>query len=291
MRPPTTTKICPKCNTEFQCSKKCWCYDYPPILPITNAGCSCQNCLHNEVQEKIEEYLTDLTPSKIKSIQKLGVPSKFIEGIDYNLNEKGHWVFTSWFLLRQGKCCNNNCKNCPYPKKSKHMIYYISGGERSGKSGYAQNLATELSDKPIYLATSRVWDGDFEKRVQRHISDRDERWTTIEEEKYLSNHNFEGGTVVIDCVTLWLTNWYVDTKNNVEESLNLAKEELIKLFKQKANFIIISNEIGMGIHAQTEVGRKFTELQGWMNQFIAKQADEAVFMVSGLPMKLKSNDA
>lgn len=167
------------------------------------------------------------------------------------------------------------------------MIYYITGGERSGKSSYAQNLATELSDSPYYLATSRIWDGDFEKRVERHVADRDERWTTIEEEKYLSKIELSGKTVVIDCVTLWLTNWYIDTKNDVEESLSLAKAELEKVFKQEANIIIISNEIGMGIHAQTEVGRKFTELQGWMNQFIAKKADKAVFMVSGLPLKLK----
>jgi adenosylcobinamide kinase/adenosylcobinamide-phosphate guanylyltransferase len=167
------------------------------------------------------------------------------------------------------------------------MIYYITGGERSGKSNYAQSLATELSDAPYYLATSRIWDGDFKKRVERHISDRDERWTTIEEEKYLSKVNLTGKTVVIDCVTLWLTNWYVDTKNNVEESLTLGKAELEKVFQQDANIIIISNEIGMGIHAQTEAGRKFTELQGWMNQFIAKKADKAIFMVSGLPLILK----
>ena len=167
------------------------------------------------------------------------------------------------------------------------MIYYITGGERSGKSGYAQNLALELSPRPCYVATSRVWDGDFEKRVKRHIADRDDRWTTIEEEKHLGSINVKGKTVVIDCITLWLTNWYLDTKNNVGESLEKGKEELLKLFQQEANIIIISNEIGMGIHAQTHIGRKFTELQGWMNQFIAKKADKAIFMVSGIPLKLK----
>lgn len=167
------------------------------------------------------------------------------------------------------------------------MIYYITGGERSGKSSYAQGLALELSNAPYYLATSRIWDGDFKKRVARHIGDRDERWTTIEEEKFLGTVAVEGKTVVVDCVTLWLTNWYVDTKNNVEESLEKGKEELEKLFKKEANIIIISNEIGMGVHAETKIGRQFTELQGWMNQFIAKKADHAIFMVSGIPLKLK----
>lgn len=167
------------------------------------------------------------------------------------------------------------------------MIYYISGGERSGKSSYAQKLAESLSDTPIYLATSRIWDEDFKQRVDRHISDRDERWTTVEEEKWLSNVISEKQTVVVDCVTLWLTNFFVDTKYDIEKALEIAKEEINKLVEIDANIIIISNEIGMGLHANSESGRKFTQLQGWTNQHIAKLADKAIFMVSGLPLTLK----
>ena len=167
------------------------------------------------------------------------------------------------------------------------MIYYITGGERSGKSSYAQQLAESLSDTPFYLATSRIWDADFKERVDRHLSDRDERWTTIEEEKNISNVIPKNTTVVIDCVTLWLTNFYVDTKNDVQESLSLATKEIDKLVEIDATIIIISNEIGMGLHADTQIGRKFTELQGWVNQYIAKKADKATFMVSGLPLILK----
>lgn len=168
------------------------------------------------------------------------------------------------------------------------MIYYITGGERSGKSSYAQQLAESLSPNPIYLATARIWDDNFKERVDRHLSDRDERWTTIEEEKHISKHNFTDKVVVIDCVTLWLTNFFVDTQNNVSESLNLAKQEFNKLANNpKATIIIISNEIGMGLHASTAMGRKFVELQGWMNQHIAKNADKAIFMVSGLPLPIK----
>ncbi len=171
--------------------------------------------------------------------------------------------------------------------KTTGMIYYITGGERSGKSAYAQKLAEELSDTPYYLATSRIWDKDFQKRVDRHISDRDERWTTLEEEKNISIVIPPKSVVVIDCVTLWLTNFYTDTKYNVQESLTLVTEEIEKLKNTDATLIIISNEIGMGVHADTEIGRKFTELQGWTNQKIAKIADKATFMVSGLPMQLK----
>ncbi len=105
------------------------------------------------------------------------------------------------------------------------MVYYITGGERSGKSSYAQQLAESLSNSPYYLATSRIWDKDFQKRVDRHVSDRDERWTTIEEEKNISAIVTENSTVVIECVTLWLTNFYVDTTNEINLSLKLAKKE------------------------------------------------------------------
>lgn len=167
------------------------------------------------------------------------------------------------------------------------MIYYITGGQRSGKSSYAQKLALSLSSKPVYLATARNWDGDFQKRIERHQNDRDERWENLEEEKFISGIRFEGKAVLIDCVTLWLTNFFVDEKNDVDKCLELAKSEFDKLIEQKADFIIVSNEIGMGTHAHSDVGRKFTDLQGWMNQYIAQKADKVVLMVSGLPVTIK----
>lgn len=167
------------------------------------------------------------------------------------------------------------------------MLYFITGGARSGKSSFGQKLALELSDNPIYLATSRIWDDDHRARIDRHKADRDDRWTNIEEEKYLSRHEFAGQTVLVDCVTLWLNNFFVDNGNDVEQSLEEAKSEFLKLTGQNANFIIISNELGMGVHAESEVGRKFTDLQGWMNQFIAAKADEVYLMVSGIPVKIK----
>lgn len=167
------------------------------------------------------------------------------------------------------------------------MVHLITGGERSGKSSYAQQLAEKLSEKPYYLATSRIWDTDFKERVDNHIFERDKKWVTIEEEKNISSVIIKKSTVVIDCITLWLTNFYTDFDYNIEQCLYQAKKEIDNLFKIKANIIIVSNEIGMGLHATTKTGRKFTELQGWTNQYIAKKADKATFMVSGLPLKLK----
>ena len=169
------------------------------------------------------------------------------------------------------------------------MIVLITGGERSGKSNYAENLAKELSDGPLYVATARKWDTDFQKRIDRHQNDRDERWINIEKEKHLSEIDFSGKVAVVDCVTLWLTNFFVDTKNDVLLCLEQAKAEIDAIANQEnTTIIIVTNEIGMGLHADTAVGRKFTELQGWMNQYIAKKSDTVVLMVSGIPVKIKS---
>ncbi|HSD07089.1 bifunctional adenosylcobinamide kinase/adenosylcobinamide-phosphate guanylyltransferase [Flavobacterium sp.] len=168
------------------------------------------------------------------------------------------------------------------------MIYLITGGERSGKSGYAENLAKELAENPMYVATARKWDDDFQKRVDKHQKDRDDRWVNIEKEKHLSEIDFSGKVAVVDCVTLWLTNFFVDTKNDVALSLEQAKTEIDAIVQQKdTKIIIVTNEIGMGVHAETHIGRKFVELQGWMNQYIAKNANTVVLMVSGIPVKIK----
>lgn len=167
------------------------------------------------------------------------------------------------------------------------MLTYITGGTRSGKSNYAQELALSLSENPIYLATARNWDADFNHRIKRHQNDRDHRWENIEEEKYPAKSNLKDRVVVLDCVTLWLTNFYVDNKYDFEESLKQIKQAFDDMIKTDATYIIISNELGMGLHAETESGRKFIDLQGWTNQYIAKKADKAIFMVSGLPLILK----
>ncbi|WP_293713428.1 bifunctional adenosylcobinamide kinase/adenosylcobinamide-phosphate guanylyltransferase [uncultured Parabacteroides sp.] len=168
----------------------------------------------------------------------------------------------------------------------KHIVL-VTGGQRSGKSGYAQKLALSLSPNPVYLATSRVWDEEFRQRVLRHQADRGPEWTNIEEEKYLSRHNLDGRVVVIDCVTLWGTNFFFDNDSNVELSLKELKDEFNRLTEENAYLIFVTNEIGLGGVSPDPVQRKFTDLQGWLNQYIASRADEVVLMISGIPMKIK----
>ncbi len=109
----------------------------------------------------------------------------------------------------------------------------------------------------------------------------------MEEQRNVSALPISNRVCIIDCVTLWLTNFFADTKNDVEASLDLLKKEIDALCTKPGTFIIISNEIGMGIHADTEVGRKFTDLQGWANQYIASKSNVVVLMVSGIAVKIK----
>lgn len=169
------------------------------------------------------------------------------------------------------------------------MIIYISGGARSGKSSYAQKMALEKSSNPVYVATARIWDDDFAKRVARHKAERGPEWTSLECEQNVHLLPLENHVVVIDCVTLWLTNIFMYFNEDIEKTLTTFKTEIDAIQKLNGTFIIISNEIGMGVHAETELGRKFTDLQGWANQYVAAKAEEAIFMVSGLPLILKKS--
>ena len=166
-------------------------------------------------------------------------------------------------------------------------IILITGGQRSGKSGYAQKLALQASDNPVYLATSRVWDEEYRQRIERHQRDRGPQWTNIEEEKQLSKHPLEGRVIVIDCLTLWATNFFCDNNSDVEKSLEEIKQEFNRFTEQEATFIFVTNEIGMGGVSENTIQRRFTDLQGWMNQYVAQKADEVILMVSGIAMKAK----
>ncbi len=167
-------------------------------------------------------------------------------------------------------------------------IILITGGQRSGKSKKAEELALSLSLTPVYMATAHVWDDEFRERVRRHQERRGPQWTNIEEEMLLSRHDMTGRVVVIDCVTLWLTNFFFANGSDVDVSLRLAKEEFDAFTKADATYIFVTNEIGLGGVSDNTLQRKFTDLQGWMNQYIADKADEVVLMVSGIAMKVKS---
>jgi adenosylcobinamide kinase/adenosylcobinamide-phosphate guanylyltransferase len=166
-------------------------------------------------------------------------------------------------------------------------IILITGGQRSGKSSYAQKLALQWSKNPVYLATSRVWDEEYRERIRRHQEDRGPQWTNIEEEKELSRHQVKDNVVLIDCVTLWCTNFFFDLDADVEAALQAVKQEFDNFIRQDATFIFVTNEIGSGAVSENAIQRRFTDLQGWMNQYIASKADQVYLMVSGIPVPIK----
>ena len=167
-------------------------------------------------------------------------------------------------------------------------IIMITGGARSGKSSYAEQLALSLSTNPVYLATAHVWDEEFRQRVLKHQERRGPEWTNIEEEKELSKHNLRGRTVLIDCITMWCNNYFFDLNDDIDATLEAMKAEFLKFTNQDATFIFVTNEIGLGGTSPNDIQRRFTDLQGWFNQFVAAHADEVVLMVSGIPVKIKS---
>ena len=172
-------------------------------------------------------------------------------------------------------------------------IILITGGQRSGKSVYAENLALSLSPSPIYLATAHIWVDEFMIRVKKHQERRGSNWTNIEEEKFLSRHNISNKVCVIDCLTLWCTNFFYDKNRDikdqpsVDEALSALKNEFDKFTDQDATFIFVTNEIGSGGVSDNVIQRRFTDLEGWMNQYVASKSDEVILMVSGIPLKIK----
>ena len=166
-------------------------------------------------------------------------------------------------------------------------IILITGGQRSGKSTKAETLALSLSDHPVYVATAHVWDDEFRERVRLHQERRGPQWTNIEEEMLLSRHDLTGRVAVIDCVTLWLTNFFFANGSDVDKSLALAKAEFDTFTQHDATYIFVTNEIGLGGVSENAIQRKFTDLQGWMNQYIAAKADEVILMVSGIEVMIK----
>ena len=169
-------------------------------------------------------------------------------------------------------------------------IILITGGQRSGKSREAERMALSLSDNPVYVATAHIWDDEFRERVRQHQLRRGPEWTNIEEEKHLGQLDLTGRVCVIDCVTLWLTNMmYSETADvpNISDILKEAQDEFNRFTSHDATYIFVTNEIGSGGVSVNAVQRRFTDLQGWMNQYIAQKADEVILMVSGIPVKVK----
>lgn len=171
----------------------------------------------------------------------------------------------------------------------KRKIVLVLGGARSGKSTHAQKLAEEWWQKPLYLAPAEALDQEMVERVRLHREQRGPKWGCVEEPLDLAGV-LRGTTpprdgILIDCATLWLTNVLL---KEGEAAVQTRKQELFAALKTcPCDVIIVSNEVGMGIVPESALGRTFRDLQGWLNQDLAALADSVLFVIAGIPMKLK----
>lgn len=167
-------------------------------------------------------------------------------------------------------------------------IIMVTGGQRSGKSKMAERLALEPTGRAAYMATAQALDDEMRERVRRHQARRGEQWVTIEEPLRLSSHQIpDGCAVLVDCLTLLSTNAYFAYGEDVDRALSAVKHEIESLTAQDTVFVFVTNEIGMGGIGANAVVRRFTDLMGWLNAYMASRADDVYFMVSGIPLKIK----
>ena len=162
----------------------------------------------------------------------------------------------------------------------------VLGGARSGKSSHAEGLVTALSPPWTYLATAEAWDEEMRERIALHQARRGEGWKTVNAPLQLADalEQIELGVpVLIDCLTLWLSN-HMLAENDVEAE---CARLLDVLARPRGPWIVVSNEVGQGIVPDNALGRRFRDAQGRLNQRVASRADGVLLMLAGIPMKVK----
>lgn len=176
----------------------------------------------------------------------------------------------------------------------------VLGGARSGKSRHAEMLAEESGHEVIYLATAHGGDGEMAARIARHRASRPAHWKTVEEPLHLAaaieRHAKPGRVILVDCLTLWLSNLLFSEARDYPETgaitlpplFHAERDALFDALEDNpADIILVSNEVGMGIVPMGAVSRCFVDEQGRLNQALAGACDRAVFITAGLPMMLK----
>ncbi len=183
-------------------------------------------------------------------------------------------------------------------------VILVIGGARSGKSFFAQELARKTEVPVLFVATADAGDKDMQQRIENHKRERPSNWRTLETTLHVGNHiEQEVGeiqVVILDCITLLVNNIFnlysEQELEQIEESVleNRVTAEINEFIectrKVDASFIIVSNEVGLGLVPGNRIGRLYRDLLGRANQKLAGMADEVYLMVAGLPMKIKPAD-
>jgi len=174
-------------------------------------------------------------------------------------------------------------------RERKNDVMLVFGGARSGKSSLAGRLAETRFKHPLYLATAEGLDAEMAERIRLHRKARSARWLCVEEPLDIARviaHPPKGcDGILLDCLTLWLSN--ILHKEGEKAPASRKRQLTAALKATPVPVILVSNEVGMGIVPEHELGRKFRDLAGWLNQDVAAVADTVVFAVAGLPMVLK----
>jgi adenosylcobinamide kinase/adenosylcobinamide-phosphate guanylyltransferase len=172
---------------------------------------------------------------------------------------------------------------------SARKVILIGGGVRSGKSAFAVSLARRLGARRAFIATARAYDDEMRDRIARHQAERGAAFRTLEEPVALAAalRRLEGvDAAVVDCLTLWLSNLLLDGLGppQIEERI----EELAAvLAERRFHTVLVTNEVGMGVHPESALGRAFRDLAGRAHQRLARCADEIHFAVLGVVVRLK----
>ena len=176
-------------------------------------------------------------------------------------------------------------------------ITLILGGARSGKSSHAQNLAEAAGRSVIFLATAQALDEEMSTRIQKHRAERPAGWQTLEIPFDLALHlsQIKSEVVILDCITLLLSNLLMQfvKEDLVDEELFMlaVKKEINGLIdvlsEHNQHWIIVSNEVGLGLVPPYQMGRVYRDALGWANQRLAREAGQVLFMVAGIPMVVK----
>lgn len=168
-----------------------------------------------------------------------------------------------------------------------NRAHLVTGGARSGKTACAMRLAEQAGQEKWMIVTAQASDAEMERRIEKHRAERGESWRVVEEPVDLAGclerTQDLGRVVVVDCLTLWLSN-LMFLERNVEEEL----DRLCRTARSAAGpLIFVTNELGMGLVPETSLGRAFRDLHGRMNQKIAESSGAVTFVVSGVPMRIK----
>lgn len=166
-------------------------------------------------------------------------------------------------------------------------VVLVLGGARSGKSRFAESLGDALPGRHVYIATAQAFDDEMTSRIARHRADRSRHWHTaecpLELEDAIREHAGKDTVLLVDCLTLWLSNLMLG-----DHDVATARDRLASLAPGiQGVLLLVSNEVGQGIVPDNALARRFRDEAGWLNQALARAAHEVWFVTAGIPQRLK----